>query len=108
MERHIEHLRRTSDEQPVPQPTIADKHSDLLQLLDHHHRQAIVVRLTVGYYDGWRPTRSEVADMVAVALQVMSIEESMQRQRVRTAGGHLPNIADRLFRDNHRVCRPGP
>jgi hypothetical protein len=82
----------------VPQPSIADRYSDLLELLNHGQRQGLIVRLTVGYYDGWRPSRSEVADLVAVILKIMTTDESLQRQRLRNAGGNPPNIADRLLR----------
>jgi hypothetical protein len=91
-----EQIERGASNQPVPQPSIADRYSDLLELLDRHQRQGLIVRLTVGYYDGWRPSRSEVADLVAVTLKIMTIEESLQRQRIRNAGGKPPNIADRL------------
>jgi hypothetical protein len=37
-----------------------------------------------------------VADLVAWTLKIMTIEESLQRQRIRNAGGKPPNIADRL------------
>ena len=82
--------------QPVPQPTIADRYADLLDLLDHRQRQGLIVRLTVGYYDGWRPSRNEVMDIVAVTLKIMTIEESLDRQRLRSAGGSPPSIADRI------------
>jgi len=50
-----EQIERGASNQPVPQPSIADRYSDLLELLDRHQRQGLIVRLTVGYYDGWRP-----------------------------------------------------
>lgn len=91
---------RSSVEHPVPQPTIADGYTDLLELLNYHQRQSLVVRLTVGYYDGWRPSRSEVADMVAVTLKTMTIEESIQRQRIRSSGRNPPSIVNTLLQDH--------
>jgi len=95
MEQTKGELRSDSDKS-VSQPSIADPYADLLDLLNRHQRQGLVIRLTVGYYDGWRPSRSEVADLVAVTLKIMTIEESLQRQRIRNAGGKPVNIADRL------------
>ena len=104
MERSKGQLQSNSD-QHVPQPSIADRYSDLLDLLDHRQRQGLIVRLTVGYYDGWRPSRMEVADLVAVTLKIMTIDESLQRQRLRNTGGNPPNIAHRLLRASHDTGR---
>ena len=43
---------------------IADPYADLSAALDEPRRMGIVALLAVGYYDGWRPTREEVADPV--------------------------------------------
>lgn len=45
--------------------SIADPFDDLLSTLDHDRRRGLVQRLAVGYYEGWRPTRDQVADLVA-------------------------------------------
>ena len=78
-------------------PTIADQYSDLLGLLNARQRRAIVVQLSVGYYEGWRPTRSEIADLVAVELNLMTADECLQRQRLRNAGRRPLNIIDTLL-----------
>jgi hypothetical protein len=78
-------------------PTIADQYSDLLGLLSTRQRRAIVVRLSVGYYDGWRPSRSEIADLVAVELNLMTADECLQRQRLRNTGRRPPSITDKLL-----------
>jgi len=96
MEQKQAQLRSSSD-QPVPQPSIADRYADLLGLLGHRERQGLIVRLTVGYYDGWRPSRSEVADLVAEKLKIMTIEKFLDRQLMRNSGRNPPNIADRLL-----------
>lgn len=104
MEQTKGQLRSDSDKS-VPQPSIADPYADLLDLLNRHQRQGLVIRMTVGYYDGWRPSRSEVADLVAVTLKIMTIEESLQRQRLRNSGGKPPNIADRLAQAGRHELR---
>lgn len=43
---------------------IADPFVDLLEPLDDGARRGLVHRLAVGYYEGWRPTRAEVALLV--------------------------------------------
>lgn len=105
MEQKQAQLRSSSD-QPVPQPTIADRYADLLGLLGHRERQGLIVRLTVGYYDGWRPSRSEVADLVAETLKLMTIDELLNRQQIRNSGGTPPNITDRLPRASHHKRTP--
>jgi len=61
-------------------PTIADNYADLLRPLDNQQRRAIILRLTYGFYEGWRPSRQEMADLVAVELGTLSIEEAVRRQ----------------------------
>jgi hypothetical protein len=45
--------------------SIADPFDDLLSTLDPDRRRGLVQRLAVGFYEGWRPTRDEVAGLVA-------------------------------------------
>lgn len=52
------------DDEPQP-ANIADPYRDLLSGLDEGVRLGFVQRLAVGYYEGWRPTRNEIADLVA-------------------------------------------
>jgi hypothetical protein len=49
-------------------PNIADDYDDLLGMLSRRKRLGMIAWLSVGFYDGWRPSRSEVADLVAVEL----------------------------------------
>lgn len=45
--------------------SIADRYDDLLATLDDGPRWGLVHRLSVGYYEGWRPSREEVANLIA-------------------------------------------
>lgn len=60
--------------QPVPTragatPNIADRFADLLAPLSSRRRRGLIARLSVGYYEGWRPSRAEVAELVAQELR---------------------------------------
>ena len=72
-----------SPSQPVRTPTIADQYADLMRPLNDQQRRAMILRLTFGFYDGWRPSRNEMADLVAVELGTLSTEEAARRQRQR-------------------------
>jgi len=37
--------------------------------LSARRRRGLIARLSVGYYDGWRPSRAEVAELVAQELR---------------------------------------
>jgi hypothetical protein len=50
-------------------PNIADRFADLLAPLSGRRRRGLIARLSVGYYEGWRPTRAEVAELVAQELR---------------------------------------
>jgi hypothetical protein len=45
-------------------PNIADRFADLLAPLPSRSRRGLVARLARGYYEGWRPSRAEVAELV--------------------------------------------
>lgn len=83
------HLRRT--------PSIADRYADLLATLNERQRNAIIVRLTTGFYEGWHPSRSEIADLVAAELGLLTVEESYERQRLRNRGGHPTDYTHRVL-----------
>jgi len=68
---------------PSRTPTIADKYVDLLRPLNTQQRRAMILRLTFGFYDGWHPSRIEMADLVAVELGTLSTEEAQRRQQQR-------------------------
>ena len=42
-------------------PTIADQYSGLLDNLTPGQRRGLIAKLSVGYYEGWRPTRAQLA-----------------------------------------------
>jgi hypothetical protein len=73
-------------------PNIADAFGDLLALLDDRQRSGMISWLAVGFYDGWRPSRDEVADLVAIELGALTIDEGIQRQRRRRGG--YPDLTD--------------
>ena len=50
-------------------PNIADRFADLLAPLSARRRRGLIARLSVGYYEGWRPSRAEVAELVAQELR---------------------------------------
>jgi hypothetical protein len=52
-----------------PTPSIADFYADLLQPLNERQRKGLIARLSVGYFEGWRPTRPEMAQLVAQELR---------------------------------------
>ena len=66
---------------------IADKYADLLRPLNNQQRRAMILRLTYGFYEGWRPSRQEMADLVAVELGILSTEEALRRQHHRNLRG---------------------
>ena len=47
----------------------------------------MILRLTYGFYEGWRPSRQEMADLVAVELGILSTEEALRRQHHRNLRG---------------------
>lgn len=49
----------------APTPTIADSFADLLAHLNPRRRRGPIARLSRGYYEGWRPSRAEIAALVA-------------------------------------------
>ena len=66
--------------------SIADPYDDLLATLDDGRRWGLVHRLSVGYYEGWRPSREEVANIVARETGQISESEYL-------AGAQSPVIA---------------
>jgi len=69
-----------------PYDDIADPYDDLLATLDDGRRWGLVHRLSVGYYEGWRPSREEVANIVARETGQISESEYL-------AGARSPVIA---------------
>ena len=54
----------TGTQQLGPTPSIADRFADLLAPLSNKRRRGLIARLAVGYYEGWRPSRAEVTQLV--------------------------------------------
>jgi hypothetical protein len=50
-------------------PNIADRYADLIAQLSPRRRRGMIARLSQGYFEGWRPSRDEVADLVAQELR---------------------------------------
>ena len=50
-------------------PSIADRFTDLLAPLSNRRGPRLIARLSVGYYEGWRPSRAEVTELVAEELR---------------------------------------
>lgn len=83
-------------ESPHAIPTIADDYADLLRYLSPAQRRGMISRLTVGYYEDWRPSRAEVADLVAVELGVLTWEGAAQRHRQRLSGSEPDSITPQI------------
>ena len=71
---------------PPGPPSIADHYRDLLELLNNRKRLGMVARLSVGFYEGWRPKRAEVADLIAVEVGILTADEAYERIRQRRRG----------------------
>jgi hypothetical protein len=63
------HDRAGDDQLPPPEwptsPSIIDDITDLLEPLPVHRRWGLIAYLSERYYEGWRPGRAEIADLVA-------------------------------------------
>ena len=46
-------------------PNIADRYAAVLRHLGPRQRLGVIAALSVGFYDGWRPTEAELAAYVA-------------------------------------------
>jgi len=77
--------------QPRP-ANIADHYSDLLEPLSARSRLGMIAQLSVGFYEGWRPSRAEVADLIALKLGVLTVEEAHERVRQRRRGTFVADI----------------
>ena len=77
-------VRATSAQDPAGEPVrnpafrhkvsrsanIADRYEVVLRTLSPRQRQGVIAALSVGFYDGWRPTREELAAYVAAEFGV--------------------------------------
>jgi hypothetical protein len=78
-------------DQPRPL-SIFDGYRDLLGLLSHRRRMGLIASLSVGFYEGWRPHRAEVADLIAFEISVLTVDEAHDRVRQRRRGADVPDI----------------
>jgi hypothetical protein len=72
---------------------IADPFRDLLSELDHARRMGLVHLLAVGFYEGWRPTRAQVANLVAREAGRLTEEEYLSLLRARPARDERPRLS---------------
>jgi len=76
----------------APNPSITDPYADVLNVLSPQARRGLIAQLAVGYYDGWRPGRAEVADLVAVKLGILNVDECERRKQLRDSGYQISDI----------------
>jgi hypothetical protein len=89
--------REAHDQHPTPrktstEPSIVDGYADVLEVLSPNRRRGLVAQIAIGFYDGWRPGRAEVADIVAVELGMLTMDECVRRRGLRNDGYWIPEI----------------
>jgi hypothetical protein len=75
----------------APAGRITDRYESVLRLLPPSRRRSYLLRLTHGFCEGWRPSRSELTDEVAADLGLISWTEVDTRRRDRWLG---PRVRD--------------
>jgi hypothetical protein len=75
--------------------------SSSVQLSDAQ-RRGLIARLSVGYYEGWRPSRAEIADLVALELGILTVDECLQRERQRKADSEPVEITEFVLSTHRR------
>lgn len=80
--------------------TIADHYRSVLDCLPPALRRRYVLRLTHGFCEGWRPSRGELTDEIAVDLGLITVVEARERRRRRRLGHQvrdlLPRVRERM------------
>lgn len=84
--------RATGDENQRTE-NIADPFRDLLSELADGPRMGLVHQLAVGYYEGWRPTRTQVANLVARETGRMTEDEYLSLLRPHPSHHQLPQLS---------------
>ena len=80
-------------------PSIADSYCDLLDQLDDGRRQGMIRRLSVGFYEGWSPTRAELSVLVDFELGRISEEEFFATQRAANPAASAQGARDGMSTD---------
>ena len=88
-----------------PPPHISDRYADLLEPLSQRQRRAITSQLTIGFYEGWRPSRAEIAELVAAELGIITVDELIEAQRRRKRGQPGPDLSEDLLTFRGRRIR---
>jgi len=83
--------------EPARPGSIADRYEDLLATLDDGPRRGLIHRLSVGYYEGWRPSREEVANLIARETGRITESEYLEGRR-----NHAPSSVSRAGRVSDR------
>ena len=92
---------------PPRPPSIADGIEDLLGLLTPPRRLGMIAWLSQHYYEGWRPGREEVADLVAVELGLLTIDAYSERKsQRRIAEDTVSDITSLMRARRHRYPVP--
>ncbi len=86
-------------------PSITDGIEDLLDLLEPAKRRGMIAWLSVGYYDGWRPGRQEIGDLVALELGLLTIDNYIQRKQERRSAAAVTDIMPLMRQRLHRSAR---
>jgi len=89
-----------------PNPSIIDPYADVLNVLSPQARRGLIAQLAVGFYDGWRPGRAEVADLVAVKLGILTVDEGERRKQLRDGGYQISDID--VTRASPKTIHPRP
>ena len=94
--------RNRRSPQSKRRPGIADRFADLLRPLSEAQRRGLIARLSVGYYEGWRPSRAEIADLVTLELGILTVDECLRRERQRKAGSEPVELTESVLSTHRR------
>ena len=81
---------------------IADRFADLLRPLSEAQRRGLIARVVRGLLRGLRPSCAEIADLVALELGILTVDECLQRERLRKAGSEPVEITESVLSIHHR------
>lgn len=75
---------------------IGDHYESVLAMLTPAMRRRYELRLTHGFYDGWRPSRGELIDEIALDLALINWAEAQERRRKRRLGHRVSDLLPRV------------